>query len=97
MTSSIAIYLRCRPHSDPSSAIRIDPELSVVQVGMDRTEDEDVKNFVNNANQMYQFQFNTTFGTNATQEDIFNIVMCPIVGDLLSGINGTVFAYGQTV
>jgi len=33
---------------------------------------------------------------NATQESIFEFTAKPIIEDIFSGFNGTIFAYGQT-
>ena len=43
-----------------------------------------------------QFQFDVVFGPDSSQEDVYLEVASPIVRDLLSGYNGTIFAYGQT-
>mgnify|MGYP003887095805 FL=1 len=42
------------------------------------------------------FKFDHVFGTYATQKDIFDQTLAPIVDDVLSGVESTVFAYGQT-
>lgn len=44
-----------------------------------------------------KFQFSGTFGPMSSQDDVFRIVALPIVESSMSGINGTIFAYGQTV
>lgn len=42
------------------------------------------------------FTFDRVFGTNSTQEDVFNFSLRQTVDDVLNGYNGTVLAYGQT-
>ena len=42
------------------------------------------------------FHFDSVFGTFATQKEIFDQTLSPVVDDVLSGIESTVFAYGQT-
>ncbi|ELT90430.1 hypothetical protein CAPTEDRAFT_154669 [Capitella teleta] len=42
------------------------------------------------------FTFDTTFGPNCKQVDVYNQVARPIVEFVLEGYNGTIFAYGQT-
>jgi len=42
------------------------------------------------------FTFDRTFGEDATTEDVYNSVAKGIVNGVVSGINGTIFAYGQT-
>jgi len=40
--------------------------------------------------------FDHSFDPNTSQEVIFDVIARPIVEDVLKGVNGTVFAYGQT-
>ncbi|ESO09265.1 hypothetical protein HELRODRAFT_168226 [Helobdella robusta] len=42
------------------------------------------------------FTYDKVFKPDVTQEDVYNVVAKPIVKDVLSGYNGTIFAYGQT-
>jgi hypothetical protein len=42
------------------------------------------------------FTFDQVYDWNCRQEDLFNTSAAPIVDSVLSGYNGTVFAYGQT-
>jgi kinesin family protein 11 len=42
------------------------------------------------------YTLDRVFGAEADQEMIFDEVVSPIVDDLISGMNCTVFAYGQT-
>nr|CAD7426448.1 unnamed protein product [Timema monikensis] len=42
------------------------------------------------------FLFDKVFKPNATQEKVYNEAAKSIVSDVLSGFNGTIFAYGQT-
>ncbi|OZJ03693.1 Kinesin heavy chain [Bifiguratus adelaidae] len=42
------------------------------------------------------FAFDKVFGTNTRQQDVFEYSIKSIVDDVVSGYNGTVFAYGQT-
>lgn len=42
------------------------------------------------------FTFDTVFGTDSTQVDVYNETARPIVEKVLAGYNGTIFAYGQT-
>nr|ADF47442.1 kinesin protein 3-like protein A [Dugesia japonica] len=43
-----------------------------------------------------QFTFDYRFGPNSKQVDVYNKVARRIVDSVLSGYNGTIFAYGQT-
>ena len=42
------------------------------------------------------FTFDTVFGADSTQLDVYNRVARPIVDNVLEGYNGTIFTYGQT-
>jgi kinesin family protein 5 len=42
------------------------------------------------------FVFDNVFKTDATQEKVYETTAKEIVADVLSGYNGTIFAYGQT-
>lgn len=42
------------------------------------------------------FTFDTVFGTDSKQMDVYNEAARPIVENVLEGYNGTIFAYGQT-
>uniref|UniRef100_A0A0B7AFD1 Kinesin-like protein n=1 Tax=Arion vulgaris TaxID=1028688 RepID=A0A0B7AFD1_9EUPU len=42
------------------------------------------------------FLFDKVLKPNVTQEYVYNVTAKPIVADVLSGYNGTIFAYGQT-
>eukprot|EP01038_Epipyxis_sp_PR26KG_P007193 gene7193-9811_t len=43
-----------------------------------------------------KFNFDRIFGSDSTQEEVFFYTASPIVSDVLSGYNATIFAYGQT-
>ncbi|XP_065172752.1 kinesin-like protein KIF6, partial [Atheta coriaria] len=42
------------------------------------------------------FKFDKVFEPHSSQDDIFNIIAKPIIHDVFSGINATIFAYGAT-
>lgn len=42
------------------------------------------------------FTFDSVFGQEASQTQVYNTTARPIVESVLKGYNGTVFAYGQT-
>jgi hypothetical protein len=42
------------------------------------------------------FFFDYVFGPDGTQQQIYDHIGGPIIGDVLRGFNGTIFAYGQT-
>ncbi|XP_058521600.1 kinesin-like protein KIF23 isoform X4 [Ochotona princeps] len=43
-----------------------------------------------------QYSFKQVFGTHTTQKELFNVVACPLVDDLIHGKNGLLFTYGVT-
>ncbi|OAD60456.1 hypothetical protein WN48_05428, partial [Eufriesea mexicana] len=43
-----------------------------------------------------KFKFNNIFGPSSKQIDVYNIVVSPLLEQVLAGYNCTVFAYGQT-
>jgi hypothetical protein len=43
-----------------------------------------------------EFLYDYSFGSNATQDQVFDRIARPVVNDVLKGFNGTIFAYGQT-
>uniref|UniRef100_A0A8C1KXM6 Kinesin-like protein n=1 Tax=Cyprinus carpio TaxID=7962 RepID=A0A8C1KXM6_CYPCA len=42
------------------------------------------------------FTFDTVFGPDSKQLDVYNLTARPIIDSVLEGYNGTIFAYGQT-
>ena len=48
------------------------------------------------SNQTKTFTFDSVFGPNSTQKEVFDQTVCPIVEEVLKGFNCTIFAYGQT-
>lgn len=44
----------------------------------------------------HTFAFDRIFGMESTQMEVFEYTAVPLVADVLSGYNATIFAYGQT-
>lgn len=42
------------------------------------------------------YQFDHVFGPEKKQEDVYRIVLEPLISEVLDGFNCTVFTYGQT-
>lgn len=42
------------------------------------------------------YQFDHVFGPDGRQENVYDIVLEPLIAEVLEGFNCTVFAYGQT-
>lgn len=47
------------------------------------------------ANKQREFKFDYAFGPQTTQDQVYDKVGRPVVTDVLSGFNGTIFAYGM--
>lgn len=45
---------------------------------------------------LHNFQFDRVFGPDSTQLEVFDYTATPLIIDVLSGYNATIFAYGQT-
>lgn len=43
------------------------------------------------------FTFDAVFGSDSTQQSVYDSCAASVVGGCLEGYNGTIFAYGQTV
>lgn len=43
-----------------------------------------------------KFTFDRAFGPDSKQADVYQVVVAPLITEVLSGYNCTVFAYGQT-
>lgn len=52
---------------------------------------------VGGSKQQREFKFDYTFGPKASQDHVYDRVARPVVTDVLSGFNGTIFAYGKQV
>lgn len=67
-------------------------------------EDEDAAAFVvrpdgltvDSSDLAYSFQFDHAFGGDVGQAQVYDVIGCATVKDVLDGYNGTVLAYGQT-
>ena len=46
--------------------------------------------------QRSSFSFDNVFSSYATQEQVFEATLKPIIDDVLNGFESTIFAYGQT-
>lgn len=43
-----------------------------------------------------RFTFDRAFGPESKQSDVYQVIVAPLINEVLSGYNCTVFAYGQT-
>ncbi|KAF8822576.1 kinesin motor domain-containing protein [Cardiosporidium cionae] len=91
---TVKTYLRVRPTSAPSQAVKIDSEdNSVISFSLPKSVNQ---GYVNNTKLCHTFKFNGIFDSDCTQEHIFTTCAKPALEDVINGINATIFAYGQT-
>eukprot|EP01122_Echinamoeba_exundans_P011612 TRINITY_DN4677_c0_g1_i1.p1 TRINITY_DN4677_c0_g1~~TRINITY_DN4677_c0_g1_i1.p1 ORF type:complete len:1134 (-),score=240.59 TRINITY_DN4677_c0_g1_i1:4-3369(-) len=87
---NVQVIVRCRPVNAKESE---EGQSAVVRVD-DRTKQIEVTSKTNKP--LKSFQFDSVFGPNATQREIYSSTITPIVEEVLKGYNCTIFAYGQT-
>lgn len=90
-TKHIQVVARCRPPSkdelDSPEVAVINKETKTVNVSFGPTmKNKLVKNF----------HFDKVFGSDASQEEVYEFVLQPMIDDVIEGFNCTVFAYGQS-
>ncbi|CAL1294918.1 unnamed protein product [Larinioides sclopetarius] len=90
---NIKVVVRCRPMNETEKSANFRNIVEVNQV-------EGSVTLSNPNGSEYDppktFTFDTVFGTDSTQLDVYNLAARPIIDNVLEGYNGTIFAYGQT-
>ncbi|GMH74374.1 hypothetical protein TrLO_g3214 [Triparma laevis f. longispina] len=89
-TSSIKVFVRGRPASDPDTAgvYKLFPSNPKKLQIKDPTKDENYGDHI--------FSYEHVFWSDSTQGEIYESVCAPHVSHVLSGYNSCIFAYGQT-
>jgi hypothetical protein len=92
-SSSIKVFLRCRPHPEDNEYFT--PSLAKSSVVIAVPDDflgvaSDNERFRNT-----EFNFHGILDENATQADVFEVIAQDCVGSVVEGVNSTIFAYGQ--
>jgi hypothetical protein len=95
---NIQVYFRLRPQSE-SEIINNDQKIweiynNSVRINTQVYEEASNKNFILFSNK--QYSYNSCFGEEVGNNQIYTGAIKPIVLSSLDGINGTVFMYGQT-
>ncbi|KAI8503019.1 Kinesin-like protein kif3a [Branchiostoma belcheri] len=91
-SDNVRVVVRCRPMNEKEvreqykQVVKVDEVTGQVTVTKPNSPNEPPK----------QFTFDTVFGPDSKQVDVYNLVARPIVESVLEGYNGTIFAYGQT-
>lgn len=96
-SENVRVAVRCRPANSVEKArgdrliVTIDEAAGTVAIDVPKTSDPGCTD-----SDTRRFTFDYTYGSNAQQRQIYDQTTKPIVDSVLSGYNGTVFAYGQT-
>ncbi|KAL5244371.1 hypothetical protein ACI65C_011781 [Semiaphis heraclei] len=88
----IEVFVRVRPMNDADKS----KGLSVVDVSSNHKEVIVTEKTVLADRRTKTFHFDKVFGQNSKQVDVYNVVVYPLIKEVLDGYNCTVFAYGQT-
>jgi kinesin family protein 11 len=92
MASSVKVSVRLRPLT---SREKKKDTIPAVMANTEKKEINVVKGLETKATR-HGFHFDNVFGEYATQEEIFEATLMPLVDQVLQGFEATVFAYGQT-
>uniref|UniRef100_A0A8C5PNN2 Kinesin-like protein n=1 Tax=Leptobrachium leishanense TaxID=445787 RepID=A0A8C5PNN2_9ANUR len=89
---NVKVVVRCRPLNEREKAMG-----SKMAVNVDEIRGTIAVHKVDSTNEPPKtFTFDTVFGTDSKQLDVYNLTARPIIDSVLEGYNGTIFAYGQT-
>uniref|UniRef100_A0A3Q3VVD6 Kinesin-like protein n=1 Tax=Mola mola TaxID=94237 RepID=A0A3Q3VVD6_MOLML len=89
---NVKVVVRCRPLNQiekmmgHKESVIVDEICGTIMVKKLETHQEPPKTFT----------FDTVFGPDSKQLDVYNLTARPIIESVLEGYNGTIFAYGQT-
>ncbi|XP_011714935.1 kinesin-like protein KIF3A isoform X2 [Macaca nemestrina] len=89
---NVKVVVRCRPLNEREKsmcykqAVSVDEMRGTITVHKTDSSNEPPKTFT----------FDTVFGPESKQLDVYNLTARPIIDSVLEGYNGTIFAYGQT-
>ncbi|XP_074529546.1 kinesin-like protein KIF3A isoform X2 [Halichoeres trimaculatus] len=92
VNDNVKVVVRCRPLNQKEKmmgnkqAVIVDEIRGTITVNKLETPQEPPKTFT----------FDTVFGPDSKQLDVYNLTARPIIDSVLEGYNGTIFAYGQT-
>ncbi|XP_059202112.1 kinesin-like protein KIF3A isoform X2 [Centropristis striata] len=92
VNDNVKVVVRCRPFNQKEKmmshkqAVSVDEIRGTITVNKLETPHEPPKTFT----------FDTVFGPDSKQLDVYNLTARPIIDSVLEGYNGTIFAYGQT-
>uniref|UniRef100_A0A8C3G465 Kinesin-like protein n=2 Tax=Cyclopterus lumpus TaxID=8103 RepID=A0A8C3G465_CYCLU len=89
---AVRVVVRCRPFSrreeaDSENILHIDDRLGQITLQKPKAPPDEP---------MKVFTFDSVYGWDSKQGDIYDDAVRPLVDSVLRGFNGTIFAYGQT-
>ncbi|XP_041739037.1 kinesin-like protein KIF11 [Coregonus clupeaformis] len=90
---NIQVVVRCRPFNN---AERKSASHGVIDTVENRKEINVRTGGIGDKAARKMYTFDMVFGPAAKQIDVYKSVVCPILDEVISGYNCTVFAYGQT-
>ncbi|KAG7261061.1 hypothetical protein CRUP_007855 [Coryphaenoides rupestris] len=92
ISDNVKVVVRCRPLNQKEKMMGHKQAVSVDEIRGTIT--------VNKLESLHEppktFTFDTVFGPDSKQLDVYNLTARPIIDSVLEGYNGTIFAYGQT-
>uniref|UniRef100_A0A3Q2PC78 Kinesin-like protein n=1 Tax=Fundulus heteroclitus TaxID=8078 RepID=A0A3Q2PC78_FUNHE len=92
ISDNVKVVVRCRPLNQKEKMMAHKQAVVVDEIRGTIT-----VNKLENPHELPKtFTFDTVFGPDSKQLDVYNLTARPIVDSVLEGYNGTIFAYGQT-
>ncbi|KAJ1514520.1 kinesin motor protein cin8, partial [Coelomomyces lativittatus] len=91
--TNIQVVVRCRPRSDKELK---DNSPSIVNFNSIKSKEINIRSILSDRNLTRSYTFDKVFSPEASQELVYREVVAPILEEVLTGYNCTIFAYGQT-
>ncbi|ACO63266.1 kinesin-like protein KLP1 [Micromonas commoda] len=95
MASAVKVYLRTRPTDNVQGSFTLQPDGKSVAIQVKKTDKPRGTGHINNTADTIKFRFDDIL-LDASQETIFGTCAADVCDNVLTGYNGTIFAYGQT-
>uniref|UniRef100_A0A3P9KDM5 Kinesin motor domain-containing protein n=1 Tax=Oryzias latipes TaxID=8090 RepID=A0A3P9KDM5_ORYLA len=92
LSDNIKVVVRCRPLDQKEKTMGLKEAVTVDEIRGTIT----VNKLDMPQEPPKKFTFDTVFGPDSKQLEVYNLTARPIVESVLGGYNGTIFAYGQT-
>ncbi|XP_034445497.1 kinesin-like protein KIF3A [Hippoglossus hippoglossus] len=92
VSDNVKVVVRCRPLNQKEKMMAHKQVIMVDEIHGTIT----VNKLENPNKPPKTFTFDTVFGPDSKQLDVYNLTARPIIDSVFEGYNGTIFAYGQT-